>query len=160
MTRKARKRRLQPLPVSPPSLARRIAELFSLLAPRAQSKFAAALLYEPQTYPQPGERLNARRQPVGKPPGHWILRQLHVAYQYDEWARSIGRTVDGSANSATRSLDSLGRVSAETNPLGSFTYAYAGATGRLQQITPSPANAPQIYFAYNDTATSGDRRLN
>jgi YD repeat-containing protein len=83
-----------------------------------------------------------------------------VAYQYDEWARSIGRTVDGSANSATWSFDSLGRVSAETNLLGSFTYAYAGATGRLQQITPSPANAPQIYFAYNDTATSGDRRLN
>lgn len=83
-----------------------------------------------------------------------------VAYQYDEWARSIGRTVDGSANSATLSFDSLGRVSAETNLLGSFTYAYAGATGRLQQITPSAANAPQIYFAYNDTSTSGDRRLN
>ena len=83
-----------------------------------------------------------------------------VAYQYDEWARSIGRTVDGSANSVTWSFDSLGRVSAETNLLGSFTYAYAGATGRLQQITPTPANAPQIYFAYNDTSTSGDRRLN
>jgi hypothetical protein len=78
-----------------------------------------------------------------------------VAYQYDEWARSIGRTVDGSANSAIWSFDSLGRISAETNLLGSFTYSYGGATGRLQQITPSPANAPQIYFAYNDTSTTG-----
>jgi len=77
MTRKARKRRLQPLSLLPrwpgagaaqpeglrgflPGalllVAQRPQRVFSLLAPRTQPKFAAALLYEPQTWLHLGAR--------------------------------------------------------------------------------------------------------
>jgi 5-(carboxyamino)imidazole ribonucleotide mutase len=61
--------------------------------------------------------------------------------------------IDGVAQSVTR--DSLGRVSAVVNPLGTSTYGYDGPTGRFADITyPNRQTTTFTYFA-----NANDRRL-
>ncbi len=43
--------------------------------------------------------------------------------------RATNRAVNGIAQTAT--FDALGRVTAETNALGSFSHVYVGTTGRI-----------------------------
>jgi RHS repeat-associated protein len=64
------------------------------------------------------------------------------------------RTVGGAAE--TLSYDNLGRLTSESNPLGSFSYAYLGQTGQptVQLLT---GHALRVDWAYQDNAH--DRRL-
>ena len=52
-----------------------------------------------------------------------------VTYTYDELGRRTQTAINGVA--ATRTFDAEGRVSAESNALGSFTFTYDGSTSRL-----------------------------
>jgi len=76
-----------------------------------------------------------------------------VTYGYDELGRGISRSVNGVG--LTQGYDALGRITGETNPLGSFTFAYDGVTNRL--ASASYPNGQTMAFAYYDNA--GDRRL-
>jgi RHS repeat-associated protein len=78
-----------------------------------------------------------------------------IAYSYDELGRVFSRSINGAANTTTQVYDALGRVTTETNVLGTFTYAYVGATGRLQLVTYP--NGQTSSYAYFDTL--GDLRL-
>jgi RHS repeat-associated protein len=71
-----------------------------------------------------------------------------VAYTYDELGRVVSRAINGAANTLTQDYDALGRVTSETNVLGTFTYAYVGATGRLQLVTyPNGQTSEYAYYA-------------
>jgi RHS repeat-associated protein len=78
-----------------------------------------------------------------------------IAYSYDELGRVLSRSINGAANTTTQVYDALGRVATETNVLGTFTYTYVGATGRLQLVTyPNGQTSSYDYFD-----TLGDLRL-
>ncbi|MGH7280821.1 MAG: RHS repeat-associated core domain-containing protein [Polyangiaceae bacterium] len=76
-----------------------------------------------------------------------------VSYTYDELDRVVGRNVDGATD--TTAFDALNRITKVTNPLDTFTYAYADATARISGITS--AHGPAIAFAYDDP--KGDELL-
>jgi RHS repeat-associated protein len=76
-----------------------------------------------------------------------------LVYAYDEVGRVISRAVNGVA--LTQTYDGLGRVISEANSLGTFSYAYVGASNRLALITYP--NAQSTVFAYFNHA--GDDRL-
>ncbi|MDM8005916.1 MAG: RHS repeat-associated core domain-containing protein, partial [Phycisphaerae bacterium] len=78
-----------------------------------------------------------------------------IAYTYDELGRVVSRAINGAANTTTQVYDALGRVTSETNVLGTFTYGYVGATGRLQFVTYP--NGQTSSYGYFDNA--GDNRL-
>ena len=76
-----------------------------------------------------------------------------ITFGYDELGRANTRSVNGSPLSQT--YDALGRVTAETNALGTFGYGYAGATGRITSISyPNGQTATYTYLG-----NTGDRRL-
>lgn len=76
-----------------------------------------------------------------------------VAYSYDALGRRTSYTVNGVGE--TTSFDALGRVSQLTNPLGTFTPAYVGATNRIASIGyPGGVNT-----AYSYHPLAGDFRL-
>jgi RHS repeat-associated protein len=52
-----------------------------------------------------------------------------ITYAYDELGRRVSTTINGVASTMT--YDVAGRVVSETNALGTFTFAYDGASGRL-----------------------------
>lgn len=52
-----------------------------------------------------------------------------ITYEYDELGRRVSTAIDGVAMRMI--FDAAGRVISETNALGTFTYAYDGASGRL-----------------------------
>jgi YD repeat-containing protein len=56
-----------------------------------------------------------------------------VTYSHDQLGRVTTRAINGSANTVT-AFDSLGRVTSETNVLGTFTYTYDGPTGRVATV--------------------------
>ena len=76
-----------------------------------------------------------------------------ITYTYDELGRVVNRAINGVAT--TQVHDALERVTSETNVLGTFTYGYVGATGRLQLVTYP--NGQTSSYAYFDTL--GDLRL-
>lgn len=78
-----------------------------------------------------------------------------IAYTYDELGRVLTRTINGSANSVTWSFDALGRVTNETNVLGSFAYTYDGATPRV--ATATYPNGQTTTYTYRPTTE--DARL-
>jgi len=57
------------------------------------------------------------------------LTNATVTYAYDKLGRRIRRAINGVELS--RTFDAAGRVSAETNALGSFTCSYDGASSRI-----------------------------
>lgn len=76
-----------------------------------------------------------------------------VSFAYDAWMRPVGRAWNG--QSVTTAFDALGRVASVTNPLGAFTYAYVGTTGRIQQVS-----APNgVVTAYSYTPVAAGLRL-
>ena len=76
-----------------------------------------------------------------------------ITYGYDELGRRVGTTINGI--STAKIYDAAGRVIIETNALGSFTYAYEGASRRLQG-TVFP-NGQTTTNSYDDNLH--DRRL-
>jgi len=57
------------------------------------------------------------------------------------------RSINGAANSEIWTYDSLGRMSADANKLGTFNYAYVGVTNRLQTLTyPNGSTVNYTYF--------------
>jgi RHS repeat-associated protein len=67
-----------------------------------------------------------------------------IGYTYDVLGRVVGRTIHGAANAVTVQYDALGRVTEETTVLGTFAYAYDGASGRLAAVT-SPNGQTSTY---------------
>ncbi|MBS1996705.1 MAG: hypothetical protein JSS86_10355, partial [Cyanobacteria bacterium SZAS LIN-2] len=85
-----------------------------------------------------------------------------TTYSYDNLGRTTNRSINGVANSDTWTFDAMNRVTAETNTLGSFNYAYvdnvAGSskgTTRLASVT-YPNSQVTNYSWY---PTVGDERL-
>ena len=72
---------------------------------------------------------------------------------YDELGRLVSWRI-GASNTNGIVFDDLGRVTAVTNPLGSFGYGYVGATGRLDHAAMASGTVQLSYF---DNA--GDNRL-
>jgi RHS repeat-associated protein len=70
-----------------------------------------------------------------------------ITFGYDELGRVTNRAINGTANSAAWSFDSLGRISSATNNLGAFTNTYVGVTDRLNSMTyPGGTTAAYTYF--------------
>jgi RHS repeat-associated protein len=76
-----------------------------------------------------------------------------VTYQYDQLERVTSRAINGVAETAA--LDALGRPIIVTNALGTFQYAYAGATPRVASES-YPNGQTNLYTYYNN---AGDQRL-
>lgn len=76
-----------------------------------------------------------------------------VTYAYDELGRMTNRSIDGIAESWSR--DILGRVTNSINALGSFGYAYDGASRRLTDVA-YPAGQTSHFDYFGNT---GDDRL-
>ncbi len=69
-----------------------------------------------------------------------------ITYTYDLLGRVTVRDINGSAE--TRNFDALGRLGTVTNPLGTFTYNYAGLTSRLSEV--DYPNGQKTVFSYED----------
>ncbi len=85
-----------------------------------------------------------------------------ITFVYDSLGRTTNRSVNGAANSDTLTFDAIDRVTAETNALGNFTYAYVDDTAgsskgstRLASVT-YPNSQVTKYSWYPNT---GDERL-
>ncbi|EDY18791.1 YD repeat protein [Chthoniobacter flavus Ellin428] len=76
-----------------------------------------------------------------------------IAYTYNEMGQPTSQSIGGVASSVH--YDSLGRVDTVTNPLGTFTHHYEGASNRVS-YTDLP-NGQRTAYGYFDN--SGDRRL-
>jgi RHS repeat-associated protein len=76
-----------------------------------------------------------------------------VTYDYDELGRVSTRSINGAAYRNT--FDALGRVTAVTNVLGAFNYAYVNATDRPASVLYP--NGQRTDYHYYDNL--GDQRL-
>jgi RHS repeat-associated protein len=77
-----------------------------------------------------------------------------VSYTYDELGRVKTRSIGG-AGTVTYSYDSLSRLTSQANPVGIFTWAYEGVTGRV--LTLDYPNGQRTSYQYFDNL--GDRQL-
>lgn len=76
-----------------------------------------------------------------------------VMYQYDALGRLTNRAINGVVTAEI--FDALGRTTGIINPLGTFSYSYAGATARVtDSLYPSGQTTHFDYFN-----NLGDRRL-
>jgi RHS repeat-associated protein len=67
-----------------------------------------------------------------------------IIYGYDELGRRVSAAINGVA--AMMTFDAAGRMTGETNALGSFTYIYDGASGRrLSEVFPNGQTAERSY---------------
>ncbi|MBP9092306.1 hypothetical protein KBI23_14855 [bacterium] len=85
-----------------------------------------------------------------------------ITFVYDAIGRTTNQSVNGAANSDTLTFDAMSRVTAESNALGNFTYAYVDDTAgsskgssRLASVT-YPNSQVTKYTWYPNT---GDERL-
>ena len=78
-----------------------------------------------------------------------------ISYTYDQLGRVTGTAINGVSSTVT--YDSLGRVTGAGNPLGNFTYGYAGITPRLQSVS-NDQNGLNTSYAYQ-TGSGQDYRL-
>jgi len=70
-----------------------------------------------------------------------------ITFKYDELGRIKGRSINGNSNPETWAFDSLGRVSSDTNKLGTFIYSYVNVTDRLNAVTyPGGHSVSYTYF--------------
>jgi RHS repeat-associated protein len=76
-----------------------------------------------------------------------------ITYQYDELGRVVSRAINGVA--ATEAYDALGRMTTQTNVLGTFGYGYDGVTARLASVAyPNGQTSSYSYLG-----NVGDRLL-
>ncbi|MDP3510578.1 MAG: RHS repeat-associated core domain-containing protein [Candidatus Melainabacteria bacterium] len=85
-----------------------------------------------------------------------------ITFVYDSLGRTTNQSVNGAANSDTLTFDAMSRVTAESNALGNFAYAYVDDTAgsskgssRLASVT-YPNSQVTKYSWYPNT---GDERL-
>jgi RHS repeat-associated protein len=85
-----------------------------------------------------------------------------ITFVYDSLGRTTNQSINGAANSDTLTFDAMSRVTAETNALGNFTYAYiddtpgsSKGTSRLASVTYPNSQVTK----YNWYPTTGDERL-
>jgi len=97
------------------------------------------------TYVDAGELGAGRVETVDGPLSNDI-----IAYTYDELGRVVERSINGSANTVTWAYDALGRVTSETNVLGTFDYTYDGVSSRLETVT-YPNDQTSTYSYYGST---------
>jgi len=70
-----------------------------------------------------------------------------ITFGYDQLGRVTSRSINGAENTETWTFDSLGRLSTDTNKLGTFTNSYVDVTNRLNKIAyPGGASANYTYF--------------
>lgn len=78
-----------------------------------------------------------------------------IMFRYDQLGRVTNRSINGAANSDTWAFDTLGRVSWETNKLGTFANTYVGVTSRLSKVAyPGGMTLNYAYFS-----NAQDKRL-
>jgi RHS repeat-associated protein len=77
-----------------------------------------------------------------------------VTLGYDGLGRITSRAINGTTDSVV--VDSLGRVTSATNPLGSFTYGYASATSSNLTSIALPNGLTSSFSYYGNV---GDQRL-
>ncbi|BFI96583.1 MAG: hypothetical protein RSP_20930 [Rhodanobacter sp.] len=78
-------------------------------------------------------------------------------YAYDALGRVIRRTTDVTVSDT---YDALGRLSEETNPLGSFQYSYLGDTDQLTwRVLMTPSGQPGLALNMEYESNRGDRQL-
>lgn len=83
------------------------------------------------------------------------LAEDTITYGHDELGRVTLRAINGAANQTTQVYDALWRITTETTPLGTFTYAYDGVTWRLASVTyPDGQTSGYAYYG-----NGGDHRL-
>jgi RHS repeat-associated protein len=78
-----------------------------------------------------------------------------LSYSYDQLGRTINRSINGAANQSTFAYDPLGRITSETDNLGTFTTAYVNQTARPLSLTYP--NGQSTLYQYFDNL--GDQRL-
>lgn len=85
-----------------------------------------------------------------------------ITFVYDALGRTTNRSVNGASNSDSLSVDAMGRVTAETNTLGNFSFAYVDDTPgaskgstRLAAVTYPNSQVTK----YNWYPSTGDERL-
>jgi RHS repeat-associated protein len=99
-----------------------------------------------------------------KPSGTWGAGQVAsvdgpltndtITMTYDDLGRMTARLINGYGISSME-YDALGRLTEETNELGTFTYDFSGHTRRLESVNyPNGQTSTYSYFG-----NSGDRRL-
>jgi len=83
-----------------------------------------------------------------------VIANSDITYVYDSLGRTTNRSINGVSNSVTWTYDAMSRVTAESNALGNFTYAYvdnnAGSSKgvtRLASVT-YPTNQVAKYDWY------------
>ena len=81
------------------------------------------------------------------------LPNLIINFAYDELGRVDSRAINGVAS--TKAFDAAGRVTGETNALGTFSYGYDGSARRL--LSASYPNGQKTSYRYLDNL--GDRQL-
>lgn len=57
-----------------------------------------------------------------------VIANSDITYLYDALGRTSNRSINGAANSVSWTYDAMSRVTAESNALGNFTYAYVDDT--------------------------------
>jgi RHS repeat-associated protein len=78
-----------------------------------------------------------------------------ITYSYDELGRVDSKQIGASSRTEAQAFDALGRLTALTNPLGTFTYTYDGVSGRTSSVTYP--NGQQTTYTYYGSL--GDHRL-
>ena len=74
---------------------------------------------------------------------------------YDALGRLLSYSINGSANTAAITYDTLSRLGSITNLLGTFTNSYLSTTNRLSSVSyPHGVNESLLYFG-----STGDERL-
>ncbi len=80
-----------------------------------------------------------------------------VSYTYDAVGRTVGRTVNGSAE--TFAYDQLNRLIGHTNPLGQFALTYLGQTMQVASRTQTSGTDYPAHTVWSYLSNSEDRRL-
>lgn len=57
-----------------------------------------------------------------------VIANSDITYVYDALGRTSNRSINGASNSVSWTYDAMSRVTAESNALGNFTYAYVDDT--------------------------------
>lgn len=132
--------------VATPSVSYTYDSAYSRLVSMVDGTGTTSYTYHPISLPPVlgGGKLATTTSPLGN---------STIAYSYDELGRQVRRDIGGT--SETRAFDVLGRLSAITNPLGTFTYDYEGLTNRLKTV--HFPNGQSTTYSYFDAA--GDTRL-